>query len=58
LIRLSTIIRDPFVATAFRRAERDADDAPVEVPREPRPLAGGAAEPIETETDQNPGQNK
>jgi hypothetical protein len=49
MVRLSTIIRDPFVATAFRRAERDAGDAPVEVPCAPRPLVGGAAQRIETE---------
>jgi hypothetical protein len=40
---ISSLIRDPFVAKAFRRAEREDDTAPALMPAEPRkPLRGGA----------------
>jgi len=43
---LSTIIQDPRVRAAFRRAEREQGDdsaaAAVAAPRQPQPLAGGA----------------
>jgi hypothetical protein len=42
--RLSTLIRDPIVAAAFRRAERDSGQAfAIAAPRRPT-LVGGAAQ--------------
>jgi hypothetical protein len=46
---LSPIFSDPFVANAFRRAERDNGDTFADVPVRPITLAGGAAEPMEAE---------
>lgn len=41
--RLSDLFRDPFVANAFRRADRDNGDSMM-IPRDPRPLAPQDAE--------------
>jgi hypothetical protein len=45
--RLSSLFRDPLVADAFRRAERDNGKAFAIVPVRPITLAGGAAENME-----------
>ncbi len=46
--RLSSLFRDPLVAAAFRRAERDNGEAFAIVPVRPLTLVGGASvEPME-----------
>jgi len=46
-VRLSSLLRDPFVRAAFLRAERDDQGAAFAVPApSPSPLAGGATEPL------------
>lgn len=44
--RLSSLIRNPFVRSAFERAERDNGAALVETPRPLKPLKGGEAKVI------------
>lgn len=43
ITRLSSLIRDPFVATAFRRAEDDGTAPVCAVPNRPPVLSGGFA---------------
>ena len=44
--RLSALFRDPFVRSAFERAERDEGPQPVEA-RSPKVLTGGQAQEME-----------
>jgi hypothetical protein len=44
--RLSSLISDPFVRSAFERAERDEGPQPIEA-KAPKVLSGGAAEELE-----------